>query len=201
MTFRARLLFGLMFLSLVPFSASRADTSNTKLSTELEQALNTQIRHELEASYLYLDMANYFEQQSLFGFSHWFSVQFFEEVTHARRMMKFLADKGNTVKLEDVRSAGKVIRSPLEAAKVGLAAEEEQSGRIQTLYQKARDAKAYDLETFMAWFVKDGNDIASANSAGIVFDIWPPTFGVNRLSRIGRSPSMNKGGEMVRDAC
>jgi len=128
----------------------------TAITKELEVAVNTQIRHELEAAYLYLAVANVFEQQSLFGFAHWFTVQFFEEITHARLMMKFLADKGNEVRLETLQpTAVKKELTAMGSAELGLQAEEQQTGRIHALYELARAAKAYDLETTMAFFVKE----------------------------------------------
>lgn len=128
----------------------------TAITKDLENAVNTQIKHEMEAAYLYLAIANVFEEQSLFGFAHWFTVQFFEEITHARLMMKFLADKGNEVRLEPLQpTAVKKELTALDSANLGLQAEEQQTGRIHALYELARTAKAYDLENTMAFFVKE----------------------------------------------
>lgn len=126
------------------------------VSPELEAAVNTQIRHEFEAAYLYLSIANYYEAKSLFGFSHWFTVQFYEEITHARLMMKFLADKGNETRLEmAIPTNISKDTTPLGTASMGLNAEEEQTGRIHKLYELARENKAYDLESYMSWFVRE----------------------------------------------
>lgn len=126
------------------------------INPNLETAVNTQIRHELEAAYFYLAVANVFEQQSLFGFAHWYTVQFFEEITHARLMMKFLADKGNEVRLETLQPTSvKKELTAMDGANLGLQAEEAQTGRIHALYELARAEKAYDLETTMAFFVKE----------------------------------------------
>lgn len=128
----------------------------TAITKDLEAAVNTQIRHELEAAYFYLAVANVFEQQSLFGFAHWYTVQFFEEITHSRLMMKFLADKGNEVRLEALQpTTVKQELTALDSANLGLQAEEQQTGRIHALYELARTAKAYDLENTMAFFVKE----------------------------------------------
>lgn len=126
------------------------------INPNLETAVNTQIKHEMEAAYFYLAVANVFEQQSLFGFAHWYTVQFFEEITHARLMMKFLADKGNEVRLETLQPTSvKKELTAMDGANLGLQAEEAQTGRIHTLYELARAEKAYDLETTMAFFVKE----------------------------------------------
>jgi len=128
----------------------------TAINKELETAVNTQIRHEMEAAYFYLGVANVFEEQALFGFAHWFTVQFFEEVTHARLMMKFLTDKGNEVRLEAIQPTSvKKEMTAMDGATLGLQAEEQQTQRIHTLYELARSAKAYDLENTMSFFVKE----------------------------------------------
>lgn len=135
---------------------AKSFSPSVAISKDLENAVNTQIRHEIEAAYFYLGLANVFEQQSLFGFAHWYTIQFYEEITHARLMMKFLADKGNEVRLETVQpTAIKKDLSAMDSANLGLKAEEEQTGRIHALYELARTAKAYDLENVMAFFVKE----------------------------------------------
>lgn len=126
------------------------------ITKDLEAAVNTQIRHEMEAAYFYLGMANVFEEQALFGFAHWYTIQFYEEITHARLMMKFLTDKGNEVRLEALQPATfKKNLTAMESSELGLKAEEEQTGRVHALYELARASKAYDLENTMAFFVKE----------------------------------------------
>jgi ferritin len=147
------------FVSLLMFAAS-ADATNLKpsaaISPALEAEVNTQIRHELEAAYFYLGLANVCEEESLYGFAHWFTVQFFEETTHARLLMKFLVDRGNTVQLDTLQATPvKKGTSTFDLAAMGMRAEEEQTARIHRLYELARVSKAYDLENTMAFFVKE----------------------------------------------
>lgn len=146
-----------LFLGSLSFGA-HADEARVMaaVSPEMESAVNTQVKHELEAAYFYLGVANHFEKQGLFGFSHWFTVQFYEELTHARLMMKFLADKGNEIRLETLQPTPiRAEATALDIAQMGLKAEEEQTGRIHRLYAQAREAKAYDLESYMAFFVRE----------------------------------------------
>ena len=42
------------------------------LDKAVAQLLNTQINKELYSAYLYLDFANYYEEQGLAGFAHWY---------------------------------------------------------------------------------------------------------------------------------
>lgn len=148
------------------------------ISVDLEAAVNTQVKHEFEAAYAYLAMANHFEQQALFGFSHWFTVQFYEEITHARLMMKFLADKGNDIRLEAIQPVTiPKDATALDIAGMGLQAEEEQTGRVHALFEKARAAKAYDLESYMSFFVNEQVQ-EEANFTDLK----------QKLKRIGNSP-------------
>ncbi|MFM8268716.1 MAG: ferritin [Pseudomonadota bacterium] len=150
------LAFSFLTATLPKPALARSFHPATAITKDLENAVNTQIRHEMEAAYFYLAVANVFEEQSLFGFAHWYTVQFFEEITHARLMMKFLADKGNEVRLETLQPTHvKKEITALDSANLGLQAEEQQTGRIHALYELARTAKAYDLENTMAFFVKE----------------------------------------------
>ena len=148
---------GLLSLFLSPIGAdAKGLRLMSAITPALEAEVNTQIRHELEAAYFYLGLANLCEEESLFGFAHWFTVQFLEETTHARLMMKFLADRGNTVHLEALQPTPvKKGTSTFELAGMSMKAEEEQTARIHRLYELARSAKAYDLENTMAFFVRE----------------------------------------------
>lgn len=45
------------------------------LSEKMTEALNQQINKEFYSAYLYLEMANYYADESLDGFQNWFNVQ------------------------------------------------------------------------------------------------------------------------------
>jgi ferritin len=49
------------------------------LNKEVAKLLNEQITKEFYSAYLYMDMANYYSEQSLDGFENWFLVQMHEE--------------------------------------------------------------------------------------------------------------------------
>lgn len=148
--------FVTFFLFLTPNAQSKGIQFLNAISPELETEVNTQIRHELEAAYFYLGLSSICEEESLLGFSHWFTVQFLEETTHARLLMKFLADRGNTVRLETLEpTAVKKGATVFDLANLSMKAEEDQTARIHRLYELARTAKAYDLENTMSFFVKE----------------------------------------------
>ena len=64
------------------------------LNKEVARLLNEQINKELYSAYLYLDMANYFADEGLNGFEHWFYVQTQEDRAHAMLFRQYLLNNG-----------------------------------------------------------------------------------------------------------
>ena len=61
------------------------------MNDDLADALNAQITHEFNASYIYLGMAAYFESLDLDGFAGWMRAQSTEEWDHGMRIFNHLA--------------------------------------------------------------------------------------------------------------
>ena len=53
------------------------------LNKKIADMLNEQVNKELYSAYLYLDFANYYEDEGLDGFAHWYEIQAQEERDHA----------------------------------------------------------------------------------------------------------------------
>ena len=53
------------------------------LEAEVVRLLNEQINKELFSAYVYLEIANYYADESLNGFENWFYIQTQEERDHA----------------------------------------------------------------------------------------------------------------------
>ena len=60
------------------------------MNANVSKLLNEQINKEFYSAYLYLDMANYYKDQSLDGFYNWYKIQAQEERDHA--MLFYLFD-------------------------------------------------------------------------------------------------------------
>ena len=45
------------------------------LNEKVAELLNTQVNKEFYSAYLYLDFANYYEDEGLKGFANWYRVQ------------------------------------------------------------------------------------------------------------------------------
>lgn len=53
------------------------------LNAKVIDLLNTQVNKEFYSAYLYLDFANFYEDQGLAGFANWYRIQAQEERDHA----------------------------------------------------------------------------------------------------------------------
>ena len=73
------------------------------INEKMAKALNEQINKEFYSSYLYLQMAAYFEEMGLKGFANWMKVQAQEENTHAHKFYNYLLDRGGKVVLETIQ--------------------------------------------------------------------------------------------------
>ncbi len=71
-------------------------------SEKMTDALNQQINKEFYSAYLYLEMANYYADESLDGFQNWFNVQAKEEMAHAMLFVNYLLDHSCHVNLEAI---------------------------------------------------------------------------------------------------
>ena len=90
------------------------------IGERLNEAINNQIKNELESYYIYLSMAAYFESASLDGMGHWMRCQAHEEMIHAMKFYQHLIDRGGNVLLQDLRQLKTEWSSPLEAFKDAL---------------------------------------------------------------------------------
>jgi ferritin len=64
------------------------------ISKKMYDAINDQVKHELESAYIYLSMVGYFHSQNLDGMAHWMRVQVHEETIHAMKFFDHLTNRG-----------------------------------------------------------------------------------------------------------
>lgn len=72
------------------------------LNKNVQDVLNKQINAEFWSAYLYLSMANYFEDKGMPGFANWMQVQFQEETAHAMKILNFVNERSGRVYLEPI---------------------------------------------------------------------------------------------------
>ena len=87
------------------------------LNKKIAELINEQINKELYSGYLYLDFANYYADEGLDGFAHWYEIQAQEERDHALMMRRYLIDNGVRVTFGEIAKPDKIFKdhsAPLE---------------------------------------------------------------------------------------
>ncbi len=125
------------------------------ISDKLAQAMNDQIKNELESYYIYISMAAYFHDANLDGMAHWMRSQAHEEMIHAMKFFDHLNDRDGRVVLQDLKQLKTEWDSPLDAFRDALNHERFISGKINDLMGIAREEREYASEPLLSWFIDE----------------------------------------------
>jgi ferritin len=125
------------------------------IGKKLNDAMNEQIKNELESYYIYLSMAAWLHSKALDGMGHWMRVQAHEEMLHAMKFFNHLIDRGGKVALKDLKQLKVQWKSPLEVFQDALEHEKFISKKINDLMSVARQEKEYASEPLLAWFTDE----------------------------------------------
>jgi ferritin len=140
------------------------------IAEKLAQAMNTQIKNELESYYIYLSMAAWFHGQSLDGMAKWMRAQAHEEMIHAMKFFDHIIDRGGKVELQNLKQIKTEWSSVAEVWQDAYAHEQFISSKINELTTIAREAKDYPAEPLLAWFCDEQIE-EEANSGKIATEI------------------------------
>ncbi|MFQ5857735.1 MAG: ferritin [Anaerolineae bacterium] len=143
-----------------------------------QNAMNDQIRHELESAYVYLSMAAYCESVNMTGAAHWMRLQAQEELDHAMRFFDHIIDRGGRVILQAIEQPPGEFESLLDVFQGALAHEQKVTGLINQIYDLAVQEKDYPAQALLQWFVVE--QVEEEKSAGEV---------VATLEMIGDDPA------------
>ena len=125
------------------------------IDKKIAELINEQVNKELYSAYLYLDFANYFEEQNLDGFANWYIIQAEEEMDHAMKMRQYLIDNEVPVKLDAIAKPNKKFKTYMDVLKAGYEHEQYVTSLINTIYDAAFDAREYKTMQFLDWFVRE----------------------------------------------
>ncbi len=125
------------------------------MDKKVAQLLNEQINKELYSAYLYLDMANFFNEKGLDGFANWYEIQAQEERDHAMLFYQYLHNNDEKVTLEAVAKPDKVFRELTDPLKAALEHEQYVTGLINAIYAAAVQVNDFRTIQFLDWFVKE----------------------------------------------
>ncbi len=125
------------------------------ISKTMFNAMNEQIKHELESAYIYLSMVNYFHSRNLDGMAHWMRAQVHEETIHAMKFFDHLTSRGASATLLNLKQLKVAWKSPLDPWKDAYAHEQFITAKIHNLLKIARAENDYTAEPLLAWFVNE----------------------------------------------
>ncbi len=136
------------------------------LKKNIEDLMNAQVAHELDAAHVYLSMSAYLESINMPGFAQWMRIQAQEEIGHAMRFYTHIIDRNGRVRLDALPKPPVEFDSPLDVAKKALAHEEKVTGQINAIYDLAVQEKDYASQSFLKWFVDE--QIEEEKNAGVL---------------------------------
>ena len=84
------------------------------MNDKIKALLNEQINKELYSAYLYVDIANYYDELDLDGYANYYMIQAQEERDHALLFMKYMQNNGYKVTLEAIAKPDKTFASILD---------------------------------------------------------------------------------------
>ena len=117
--------------------------------------LNEQINKEFYSAYLYLDMANYYDELDLDGYSNYYMVQAQEERDHALLFMKYMQSNGLKVTFNAIAKPDVTFSSVLDPLVAAAKHERYVTALINAIYHEAHEAKDYRTMKFLDWFVDE----------------------------------------------
>ncbi len=138
------------------------------LSEKMLNGLNDQITKEIYSSYLYLQMAAWFENRSLSGFANWMKVQAQEELSHAMILFNFANERGGFVTLGAVDKPETDFSSAQDVFAKTLAHEQLVTASINSLMDIAIAEKDYATKNRLDWFVDE--QVEEEANASALFD-------------------------------
>ena len=125
------------------------------MDKKVYELINDQINKELYSAYLYLSIADYYEEEGLDGYANWYMIQAQEERDHALIFRNYLHDNGERVKLLAIDMPDKEFSNFLEPLEAGLEHEKYVTSLINDIYAAAMEAKDYRAMTFLEWFIEE----------------------------------------------
>ena len=125
------------------------------MNNRIAELLNDQINKELYSAYLYLDMANYYDELDLDGYANYYMIQAQEERDHALLFMKYMQINGLKVTLKAIDKPDKVFDSVLAPLEIAAEHERYVTDLINNIYHEAQLDRDYRAMKFLDWFVDE----------------------------------------------
>ena len=125
------------------------------MNEKIAALLNDQINKEFYSAYLYLDIANYYDELDLDGYSNYYMIQAQEERDHALLFIKYMQSNGLKVTLDAISKPDKEFGSVLDPLVIAAEHVRYVTALINEIYHEAHQAKDYRTMKFLDWFVDE----------------------------------------------
>ena len=125
------------------------------MNSKVVSLLNEQINKEFYSAYLYLDMANYYQDMNLNGYANYYNIQAQEERDHALLFMQYMQNNGLKVTLEAIAKPDKVFSSILDPMEIAAEHERYVTALINNIYREAHADGDYRTMKFLDWFIDE----------------------------------------------
>ncbi len=125
------------------------------MNEKVAALLVDQINKELYSAYLYLDLANFYNDKGLDGFANWYDVQVEEEMSHAKLMKQYLRNNGVAITLQTIAKPDKAFANLKDPIVIGLEHEKYVTSLIHAIYAAAQEDHDFRTMEFLNWFVKE----------------------------------------------
>ena len=138
--------------------------TGTLISPTLAEAINAQIGREFGASLQYVNIAGYFDGESLTELAGFFFRQSDEERMHAMKFVHYVLETGAEVAIPSIEQPRHGFDSAEDAVAAALAWEIEVTRQINALMDIAIDERDHIAQQFLQWFVAEQREEVSSMS-------------------------------------
>lgn len=125
------------------------------IKSNVESALNEQIKREEFSSRLYLAMAIWCEVNGLPGAAAFLYRQSDEERMHQLKMVHYVNDRGGKAELKSLEEPQAVYHSLLEIFKEVMKHEQYITASINEIYEITLKEKDYTTGNFLQWYINE----------------------------------------------
>lgn len=145
--------------------------TDTELDQPFPALLSAQIQRGFTAAQQYLAAAVYLDSNRLPQLARHCYGKSGEQRAHALRMVQYLLDRDQEVRVGGLNEIRSSFESPRAAIAFLLETEQTRSGQITGLARAARESGDYLGERFIQWFLKEQvEDVAKMNTLLTVID-------------------------------
>ncbi len=125
------------------------------ISKKFNDALNKQIKEELDSGYLYLSMSFWLEEKAYHNLANWYYLQAQEEYVHAKKFMDYIVETGGTVELLGLAKPKSNWESIKQIIDAGYKHEQYITGTIVALVKLAEEISELQARTLLQWFIDE----------------------------------------------